>query len=94
VAATLVVCLLGPITEEVVFRGLIFRLLRDEGFVKPGIIVSSVLFAVIHGGVSDALMAFPVGVALAWLYDQTGRLSAPLAAHILLNSLAVFRLLY
>jgi len=88
----------APIAEEVLFRGLVFRLLLEHLAVWSALAVSALLFALIHlpywwlsGAASPAGLVislgsiFAYGVFFALLYRWSGSLYAPLISHMLNN---------
>lgn len=87
----------APITEEFMFRGLIYRSIRDRHGVALGAIVSALLFGAIHFVVSDAwtdTLALQVtmvvtGLGLALVYERRKTLLAPIAGHAAFNLIAV-----
>ena len=90
---------LVPITEETLFRGLIFRNLYGKSH-WAAYIVSILAFAVIHiigyiGSYStlELLMAFlqylPAGLCLAWAYIRGGTIFAPIVIHSLVNYISI-----
>ena len=92
-------CLLVPVAEEVLYRGLIFRSLYDY---SPLIayIVSICLFAAVHvtGYIGHyeplhLMLCFvqylPAGYCLAFAYHRGGTIAAPIFMHILTNIAAV-----
>lgn len=86
----------APITEELLFRGLLFRSLRDPyGFVV-GAIGSAALFGLMHfgaGAVADVVLLQVsiglLGVGLAGVYEWRGNLVANVAAHATFNLVTV-----
>jgi membrane protease YdiL (CAAX protease family) len=88
----------APVTEEFVFRGLLFRTLRDRHSFLFAAIVSSLLFGLVHFvAVNDwqstlALQATMVitGFGLATIYERRGNLVASIAGHAAFNAVAVF----
>jgi Predicted metal-dependent membrane protease len=88
----------APITEEFVFRGLIFRTIRDRHGFLFAAVVSALLFGLVHFvAVNDwqstlALQATMVitGLGLATIYEKRGNLVASIAAHSAFNAVAVF----
>jgi membrane protease YdiL (CAAX protease family) len=58
--------LLGPITEELVFRGFVMRGLEKYGK-HFAIIVSAVLFGAFHGNLIQGMFATAVGIVLAYV---------------------------
>ena len=83
----------APVVEELFYRGLLQRsLVRRLGPVL-GIPVGALVFAAAHrqGLQFPALLAF--GLVLGWLAHRTGRLAAPIAAHVVFNCLTLLSLL-
>jgi membrane protease YdiL (CAAX protease family) len=86
----------APVTEEFVFRGLIYRAVRDRHGVLPGAVVSAVLFGAIHyvpGPWPDALALqitmVVTGLGLALVYERRRTLLAPIVGHAAFNLIAV-----
>lgn len=84
----LIVAVLPALLEEMVFRGYILRLLRPYGDLLA-IAVSAVLFALMHGNISQIPFALVVGVSLGWLYVRTDNIWLPIAVHFANNTLSV-----
>lgn len=86
----LLLCVVGPLTEEIVFRDGILRQLVRWGL-SPlwAVVVSALIFAMVHGNPQQAIPAFVLGIALGMLFAKTGDLRLCLPAHIFNNSLAV-----
>jgi membrane protease YdiL (CAAX protease family) len=59
-------CLFGPISEEIIFRGFILHDLSKHN-VTYGVIVSSLLFSSFHGNFAQFLSAFIQGLVLAYI---------------------------
>ncbi len=85
----LVTVLLGPAAEEIIFRGMTYRRIREYLGVLPGILLSAVLFGLFHGNMLQFLYAFPVGCLLALLYEKGGDLKFCIGTHMALNLLAI-----
>jgi len=87
------VVLLVPITEEIMFRGVLYRHLR-EVFGRWGwlvslflsLLISSLLFAVIHpqGALGVPVLA-AVAIVLALLREWRASLIAPIVTHMIVN---------
>lgn len=86
----LVVCIVGPISEEILFRGVIYRRARDYTGIWGGAIISALLFGLAHGNWIQGVFAFLFGILLALLYEHYGTLKITVAAHIFNNTLASF----
>lgn len=85
----IVIAVIGPIIEELVFRKAIFGwLYRRTNFFVAGLI-SSLIFAVIHFDFEHILIYGAMGFAFAFLYVKTKRIIVPIIAHIALNSFVV-----
>ena len=96
----LIVVLLAPFIEEVLFRGLVFGNLRAKSS-WVAYLVSAMLFALLHvwqfAVVQQDLAGFVVllqylvpGLVLAWCYDRTGTLWTAIGVHAAANALAVW----
>lgn len=62
----LYVCLFAPVSEEILFRGLIMRSLEPYGK-KFAIFASSFLFGIFHGNIVQTPYAFAVGLVLGYV---------------------------
>lgn len=89
--------LVAPITEEFVFRGLVYRSIRDRRGVAVGAIVSAVAFGLVHfvpGGTWEGVLALQLtmvitGIGLALIYERRKNLVADIAGHAAFNLIAV-----
>ncbi|OGX39783.1 MAG: hypothetical protein A3C53_05455 [Omnitrophica WOR_2 bacterium RIFCSPHIGHO2_02_FULL_68_15] len=80
------VAVVGPVAEEIVFRGVVYAALRRRWGVRWGLAGSAVLFAGLH---ADPLAFGPIlvlGLLLGWLYEQTGSLLPSMTVHVAHNS--------
>ena len=88
VAFILSIFIVAPIVEEFVFRALIMTKLRKEISTAISIIISAILFALIHfmaGGIITVVHAFLGGLIFALAYVKTKSLFPAIAAHIFGN---------
>lgn len=83
------VVVLAPVCEELFFRALLFRGLRNVWGRGGAIAASGVLFGAFHLNISVILPFTLIGALFAWAYDQSGSLWTSIAAHFLVNSLAL-----
>jgi CAAX protease family protein len=86
---------IAPVGEELFFRGILFRSLRDHGF-WVGALGSAFGFGLIHfipGDAADAALLmiamFFTGLGLCYIYERRGTLVAPIAAHITFNVIGI-----
>ena len=87
----LVIGILAPIAEELIFRGAILRVLLDAFGRKgrwPAIALTALLFAVIHGNLAQGTHAFVIGMVLGWLYARTRSVLPGIVLHWVNNSTA------
>ena len=86
-----VVCLgiLVPISEELVFRGLLYRRMRERGSFLQAAFYSAVIFGLLHINMVQMLYGFVLGLMLAYVYEKYGSVKAPILAHITMNLLSV-----
>lgn len=91
--------LVGPFAEELFYRGMLFAALRRRLDLWPSMGISGVVFGISHlqttleGTLLVALIVIPFGMLLAWVYERTGTLVAPLAAHATFNLVQVLFLI-
>lgn len=85
----LIVGIGAPIVEEIFYRGLLQRSLERRFGVWTGILGSAVLFGVSHFQLLQLPALVMFGVVLGVLAHRTGRLAAPIAAHIVFNMTTV-----
>ncbi|MCK9161073.1 MAG: type II CAAX endopeptidase family protein [Bacteroidaceae bacterium] len=86
----LCVAVLGPIVEELLFRGAITsRLLRRYSPLRA-ILFSALIFGVFHLNPAQIPGAFFIGLILAWIFYQSGSLIPGMLIHIFNNSLSVY----
>jgi membrane protease YdiL (CAAX protease family) len=84
--------IVAPITEEILFRGFLYGTLRRYAGPLVAILGSALIFASLHE-TQTFLPILVIGALLAFLYERTGSLIAPIAAHAV-NNLYTFLLLY
>lgn len=78
------VVVLIPIVEELLFRGILFGSFCRSFSYKAAIVLSAILFAMVHYMVSWP-SAFVIGVLLAWLYWRTDNLAVAMVIHCTIN---------
>jgi membrane protease YdiL (CAAX protease family) len=78
--------LAGPISEELLFRGLLLGRFRANGYLVSGTIISTVIFMLSHSDPRQYLELCGGGLLLAWLYHRTNSLWPPIALHALVNA--------
>lgn len=84
-----VVGVLAPVSEELMFRGMIFENLCH--YMKPiaAGVISALVFAIYHGNLVQGVYAFCIGCMLAFFCKRYGGILAPIVAHITANVVSV-----
>lgn len=72
--------------EELVFRGIAYNGYRKAGTKFMAIMLSSLMFGLMHGNLNQALYAFVLGVFLALLVEATGSLFSSMLFHFIYNA--------
>lgn len=80
------VSVIAPVIEEVVFRGVLVERLGLKYGYTSAVIISSIIFGVLH---ADVIGAFVFGIILSIIYLQTKSLLMPVLIHALNNALAI-----
>lgn len=86
---TVVYCILPAVTEEFVFRSVIYGQYRKYG-VFCAAAVSSVLFALMHFSLTELPKFLLCGAVLALVYEVTHSVIASISVHLIFNLLTVF----
>lgn len=86
----LLIGLLIPAAEELIFRGMSFRSLRTETGFWAAAVLSSLLFGWFHGNIVQGVYAFFGGLLMAWGFERFGRLTAAWCVHASSNLLSLF----
>ena len=85
----MIVGLLAPLSEELVFRGAVLRaLLRWKRNPWLGISISSLLFAFVHINPAQMPHAFLIGLLLGWMYYRTDSIVPGVVYHWVNNTVA------
>jgi membrane protease YdiL (CAAX protease family) len=80
-------CLLAPLAEEILYRGVLFRSLWTRLGVLPAAIFSSAVFSILHFYNGYGLASVWIfGFSCALLYAGTGSLRSCVGLHMLYNS--------
>jgi len=86
--------LAAPVTEELIFRGCLYGILREALGRRIAILVSAIIFALIHGHLPSlpGLMVLAAGLAL--VYERCGSLWAPISMHAAFNALTILTAIF
>lgn len=81
--------LIGPLSEEILFRGFVFGGLETRYGWKKAALVSSLIFSALHIQPTALLPLFVIGFLLCYLYYATNSLWPGVAVHAAMNALAL-----
>ncbi len=82
------ICIVAPIVEEIVFRGIMLRGLLSSYSTAQAIFFSSILFSLYHFNIDQLFHTFLFGIFFGWLYTKTYSLWPSIIAHMLFNIIA------
>lgn len=82
--------IIGPILEELLFRGIVFNKLREFNNEKRAIIITTVIFAIMHGNLLSIIYTFIMGYILNIIYIKQKTLKAPILFHVTINFVSSF----
>ncbi len=85
IAMLFVACVVAPLNEELLFRGVIFRFCRQRFGRGIALVVSGMMFGALHGNLAGFVPLALLGVALAIAYEQSGDIRVPIITHGFFN---------
>ena len=85
---TSLICVVAPICEEMLFRGIIQESITAHLGSHRAIVLTAVFFALIHTDTWHPHIYFLLGLVLSWIYAKTGSLQIPIVCHMINNTLA------
>lgn len=79
------VCLLGPVLEELLYRGILLQSLRkyNERF---AIVISAMIFGMMHENPTQCILGMLVGIPLAIITIKSGSILPAIFTHIIVNT--------
>ncbi|WFD10982.1 CPBP family intramembrane glutamic endopeptidase [Tepidibacter hydrothermalis] len=89
IIAIISVCIVAPIYEEIIYRGIILKGLSKKYNDKVAIIVSALLFAIMHMNLQQGINAFLLGIVMGYLYTKTKSLYVSIFAHFINNGIGI-----
>jgi len=78
--------LLAPFTEELFFRGFLFKGLREKYGWVNALMFSSIIFALFHGQLATLLPTFMLGALFAYMFQKTGSVLPGMLLHFSINA--------
>lgn len=91
ISITLIVStgIVGPIIEEILFRGIIYNELKYAFTLKSSKIISSIIFAILHPSLFQKIYAFIIGYLIVTIYENKKNLILPIVFHITCNTISL-----
>lgn len=77
--------IVGPIFEETLFRYSFINYLKKFNNTKMSIIISSIVFAICHTGITTIMYAFIIGLVNSYLYIKKKNILVPIVIHMSAN---------
>lgn len=87
------VCILAPAVEEIFIRGCILESLQKNYSAIIALLISSLLFALLHFNFVQTMSALISGLILGILYIYTGSLFSCILAHAMYNAFSYFSII-
>jgi membrane protease YdiL (CAAX protease family) len=94
VALGILAVALAPVIEELMFRGILYRWIRDRGRPRLALWGSALLFGLIHFNLLALVPLTLFGALLAWLYQRSGNLVLPIFTHAFFNLINLLAIVY
>ena len=82
-------CLVIPILEELLLRGIIAGQLYLWYGLVPSVFISSIFFGILHNNIVQFIYALVVGVLLGLMYVKNKRISLCIITHCLINFIVI-----
>lgn len=79
--------LLVPIAEELLFRGLLYTWMRQGLSAWIAIPLNAAVFGLVHADPAVSVATGLLGILLAWFFERSKSLWAPILIHIVVNSI-------
>jgi len=89
----IVVAFIGPIAEEVFFRGFLYSAFKKNWGILPALLLSSILFSVVHLQIFSFIPLLVIGWLLAYLFERTRSLLPAIFLHAIYNLILILILL-
>lgn len=82
--------IIGPILEEMLFRYVFLNRLRNFFTTRNAILLSSLVFALLHGNIITMIYAFIMGFIFAYVYVKYDNIKVSIMCHIGANTIVIF----
>ncbi|MGA7128076.1 MAG: CPBP family intramembrane glutamic endopeptidase, partial [Chthoniobacterales bacterium] len=89
----LLAVVIAPVAEELAFRGYLYGVIKRYFGAVPALILSGILFALIHLNLPSFFPLLMLASAFALAYELSGSLLVPMTMHATFNALSLVLLL-
>ena len=89
-----ITAIVAPITEELFFRGFLFKGLREKYGWVNALMFSSMIFALFHGQLATLLPTFLLGALFSYMYQRTESVYPGMFLHFTVNAMGALVLLF
>lgn len=86
IVMTLLSGVIGPIIEELLFRGIVFEELKRFNSLKTAMILCTIIFAIFHDTFMQMIYAFIIGLIIIKLYVKTNNILVCIIFHMCANT--------
>lgn len=83
-------CLVAPVCEEIVFRGLAFNTCRRGMPIVPAVVIGAVVFGAVHGQILWISYAAFCGLFMILVFMMSGSLLGSILMHVAFNAYSLF----
>ena len=77
--------IVGPILEELTFRGIVYNKLKEFNKPMKSIILSTLIFSLMHTNIVNMIYAFVISFFLIYVYEKYKTIKAPILLHMSAN---------
>lgn len=93
ILAGITVVIVAPLAEEIIFRGLLQRVTASLWGTLPAVLISALVFGIVHGEPWFLFGLIGVGLVLAFIFAATGSVTACWVAHAVHNAISLWVML-
>jgi len=86
-------CITVPIIEELMFRGVLWKMVEFAFSPIIALISVSILFALAHGDLLHIIGVFPIGLWMGWLRYRSNSIFPSILAHMTNNTFATLAII-
>lgn len=78
--------IIGPILEELLYRGIVYNKLKEFKSIKISMIISTIIFSLMHFSIIDSIYTLFIGYLLVYVYEKSKNLKYSMIIHICINT--------